>query len=203
MARNMEAAVKACFPNAQIVNDRFHVVKLVLDSVQHLIVKLRWKAIDQENAAIKEAKENGIRFKPKELENGETLKQLLARSRYILAKKERYWTENQTIRAAILFQEFPELKKAYDHCMQLRNSYENTSKVRTEIQLNNWIEKTMELKIEQFYTAANSINYNRINSLNFFDNRSTNASAESFNAKIKRFRANLKGVSDIKFFLFR
>jgi transposase len=203
MARNMEAAVKVCFPNAQIVTDRFHVVKLVIDSVQHLRVKLRWKAIDQENEAIKEAKANGTRFKPKEFENGDTLKQLLARSRYILAKKERHWTENQMIRARILFHRFPELKKAYEHCMQLRNVYENTSKVKAETQLNNWIEKTMELKIEQFYTAANSINYNKINILNFFDNRSTNASAESFNSKIKLFRANLRGVSDIKFFLFR
>ncbi|NLC49063.1 MAG: transposase, partial [Bacteroidales bacterium] len=39
--------------------------------------------------------------------------------------------------------------------------------------------------------------------LNFFTNRSTNASAESFNAKIKAFRASLRGVTDIKFFLFR
>ena len=203
MARNMEAAVKSSFPNAQIVTDRFHVVKLVLDSVQHLRVKLRWRAIDQENEAIKEAKSNGVRFKPKEFENGDTLKQLLARSRYVLAKKERHWTENQTIRATILFHEFPELKKAYEHCMQLRNIYENMTKEKAKIQLNNWIEKTTELKIEQFYTAANSINYNKENILNFFDNRSTNASAESFNSKIKLFRANLRGVSDIKFFLFR
>jgi transposase len=39
--------------------------------------------------------------------------------------------------------------------------------------------------------------------LNFFINRSTNAAAESFNAKIKSFRASLRGVADIKFFLFR
>ncbi|MBE9468100.1 MAG: transposase, partial [Bacteroidetes bacterium] len=39
--------------------------------------------------------------------------------------------------------------------------------------------------------------------LNFFNNRSTNASAESFNAKIKEFRASFKGVRDINFFLFR
>ncbi|MDR1181101.1 MAG: transposase [Bacteroidales bacterium] len=39
--------------------------------------------------------------------------------------------------------------------------------------------------------------------LNFFVNRSTNASAESFNAKIKSFRASLKGVVDTKFFFFR
>ena len=44
-------------------------------------------------------------------------------------------------------------------------------------------------------------NYDEI--LNFFVNRSTNASAESFNAKIKSFRASLRGVSDINFFLFR
>ena len=39
--------------------------------------------------------------------------------------------------------------------------------------------------------------------LNFFDNRLTNASAESFNCKIKTFRAQLRGVSDIDYFLFR
>ena len=37
----------------------------------------------------------------------------------------------------------------------------------------------------------------------FFDNRATNASAESFNCKIKTFRAQLRGVSDIKYFLYR
>ena len=39
--------------------------------------------------------------------------------------------------------------------------------------------------------------------LNFFVNRSTNAFAESFNAKIKAFRAAVRGVVDIKFFMFR
>jgi transposase len=39
--------------------------------------------------------------------------------------------------------------------------------------------------------------------LNFFEKRSTNASAESFNAKIKNFRLQLRGVKDKTFFLFR
>ncbi len=39
--------------------------------------------------------------------------------------------------------------------------------------------------------------------VNFFKNRNTNANAESFNAKIKLFRANLRGVTDTEFFLFR
>jgi transposase len=39
--------------------------------------------------------------------------------------------------------------------------------------------------------------------LNFYNNRSSNASAESFNAKIKRFSAERYGVVDVHFFLFR
>ena len=39
--------------------------------------------------------------------------------------------------------------------------------------------------------------------LNFFDKRSTNAASESFNAKIKAFRAQFRGVKDKEFFLFR
>ena len=37
----------------------------------------------------------------------------------------------------------------------------------------------------------------------FNKNRSSNAVPESFNAQIKLFRANLRGVADKKFFLFR
>ena len=44
---------------------------------------------------------------------------------------------------------------------------------------------------------------NYIDNLNFFDNRSTNASAESFNAKIKNFRAKLRGISGVKYFLLK
>lgn len=39
--------------------------------------------------------------------------------------------------------------------------------------------------------------------INYFEKRLTNASAESFNARIKALRANLHGVVDKKFLLFR
>jgi len=39
--------------------------------------------------------------------------------------------------------------------------------------------------------------------LNYFIERQTNASAESLNSKIKCFRAQVKGVSDIPFFMYR
>ena len=46
-----------------------------------------------------------------------------------------------------------------------------------------------------------SIHYQTI--LNYFDNRSTIASAESFNAKIKAFRAQFREARNIDFFIFR
>ena len=64
-------------------------------------------------------------------------------------------------------------------------------------------QKAVEMKIEELNKVVHSIEHHLDGILNFFDRRSTNAYAESFNSKIKGFRANLRGVTDIKFFLFR
>jgi transposase len=203
MARNMESAVKISFPCADLVTDRFHVVKLVIDALQHVRIKQRWEEIDKENEAIEQAKTRGEKYKPLVLQNGDTPKQLLARSRYILAKKPVQWTPNQKLRAEILFSRYPILKQAYQHTMVFRQIYENTSRSRAAQKLIHWIQQSVKQDIKQFYTAANSVKYNMENILNFFNNRSTNANAESFNSKIKLFRANLRGVTDTAFFLFR
>jgi len=70
-------------------------VRLVMDAMQHIRVSFRWEAIDQENKAIKEAKENGVKYFPQILSNGDTLKELLARSKYLLYKYEEDWTLKQ------------------------------------------------------------------------------------------------------------
>ncbi|MCC9044432.1 transposase [Myroides sp. M-43] len=59
----------------------------------------------------------------------------------------------------------------------------------------------MKINLKQFGTVINTMQINYKTILNYFDNRSTNASAESFNAKIKAFRAQFRGVRDIDFFL--
>jgi transposase len=203
MANNMQLASKTCFPESYLVTDRFHAVKLVMEALQHLRVKYRWEEIEKENQAIKTAKEQGIKYIPLTLENDDTPKQLLARSRYIIAKKSNEWTENQKIRAELLFKNYPLLHQAYKHTLEFRNIYEETSKEIAQEKIKNWIQKTKLLNMNVFNTAANSINYHLETILNFFVNRNTNANAESFNSKIKLFRANQRGVVDTKFFLFR
>jgi transposase len=121
----------------------------------------------------------------------------------VIAKKTNDWTENQQQRAAILFKQYPILQTAYHQTLAFRNIYENTQKAVAKIAFEQWIEKLQNNEIKEFYTVANTVKYNLNNMLNFFDNRSTNANAESFNSKIKLFRANQRGVVDTKFFLFR
>lgn len=203
MARNMEAGVKESFPNAKLVTDRFHVVKLAMDAIQHVRIKQRWIELDKENAAIGEAKKLGLKYQPKVLENGDSLKQLLARSRYIIAKKKEQWTTNQIARAELLFREYPLIKHAYYHVLSFRNIYEQNNAISAKEKFEEWIEKSLKHQIKEFNTVAYSVQYNLDNILNFFINRNTNANAESFNSKIKLFRANLRGVTDTTFFLFR
>ena len=203
MARNMALAVENSFPQSKKVIDRFHAVKLVMDAMQHLRVSFRWEAIKAENKLIKEAKAKREKYHSEILSNGDTLKELLVRCRYLLYKYPQDWTVNQSNRANLLFELYPSLKQAYSLTLAFRNIYKNLSKEKAISQFIKWKQTVIESKIDEFNTAVNSIEYHFENILNYFDNRSTNANAESFNSKIKRFRANLRGVTDVKFFLFR
>lgn len=143
-------------------------------------------------------------YRPEEFYNGDTARQLLARSRYALYKSPSKWTGNQWLRMHIAFEHYPQLKVAYEHVRALNQIYnKRLSRKQAELQLQDWINRSRKHKIAGFKRVANTIEKHFEHILNYFDNRSTNASAESFNAKIKGFRALQRGVSDTNFFLFR
>ncbi|WP_409013705.1 transposase [Dyadobacter sp. CY312] len=204
MAGSMAMIAKRCFPRAIRVTDRFHVQKLATEALQEMRIKLRWEALDQENDAIEQAKATQTEYIPEVLPNGDTIKQLLARSRYALYKKVSTWTENQKERARLVFERFPDLKKAYDLAQELSNIFNNTEqKLYGLTRLAKWHEKVRQSGFKSFNTVARSIENHYQTILNYFDNRSTNASAESFNAKIKAFRSQFRGVRNVEFFLYR
>lgn len=95
MAANMELIARRCFPTANLVTDRFHVQKLAVEALQDMRIAYRWEALDMENREMELAKETGQSYKPIQLNNGDTYKQLLARSRYLLFKAENKWTPSQ------------------------------------------------------------------------------------------------------------
>ncbi len=81
MAGSMKRIAQRCFPDAVQVIDRFHVQKLSIEALQEIRIRHRWEAIEMENNPF-----NSHSAETEVFANGDTRKQLLARSRYLLYK---------------------------------------------------------------------------------------------------------------------
>lgn len=204
MAGSLNRVVDKCFPRASKVIDRFHVQQLAFDGVQEIRIKYRWEAMEEEALAIEQARKRQIAYHPGILPNGDTVKQLLARSRYLLFKYSRLWTQDKQKRSELLFTRYPITQKAYQLSLRLGEVF-RLSKSRQEAfkKLAFWHADVEASGLASFKTLDKAIQQHYLGILNFFDNRSANAAAESFNAKIKAFRNAMRGVRDIEFFLLR
>ena len=204
MAGSMKLIAKRVFPNAVQVIDRFHVQKLATEALQEIRIQHRWNAIEIENNLLIEAKEKKQKPKIEIFENGDTRKQLLARSRYLLYKTREKWSPSQIQRAEIIFSEYPDLGNACALTDGLRRIYnQKIERSVVMLKLAYWFKEVEESGSISFSITLKTFMYHYNDILNYFDQNSTNGSAESFNAKIKNFRLQLRGVKDKTFFLFR
>lgn len=231
-SEGMHQIVLQCFPYAGITLDRFHMQQLVSDAMQELRLKHKKEEQKAQNEQrrlfkeeLKEKHEKSLKrrkknkkdkrgrkpirknkaFVPERLNNGDTVPELLSRSRYSLMVSGDKWTSNQKERMRILFHRYPDLKEAYSIVHSLRMIFSNTRAtwISAYESLQMWFEKVRAFGNDSFNTAADTIRDREDEVLNYFINRATNASAESLNSKIKQFRAQLRGVVDIDFFLYR
>ncbi|GHV54383.1 DDE transposase [Bacteroidia bacterium] len=139
MAGSMRKIVRRCFPGARRVIGRFHVQKLACDALQEMRTAHRRDAINAETGQQEEAKPVGSKHMPFVYENGDTCKQLLARSRYLLFKSPEKWTLKQKQRAKILFEQYPDIKEGYPLTRSLRMIFsKNTIKGVARLSLAHW-----------------------------------------------------------------
>ena len=212
----MMLTVRTAFPGASLVNDRFHVQQLVSEAVDQLRIRHRWEVLEEENKAIrehrarrkaaktKEERELVGHWEPERMENGETLPQIMARSRHIILKHRSKWNAQQRVRARILFGKFPDLETAYNLFLRLVDIFNRKSNAPTaRLNLARWYNEVSDFGSNEFNNVLETFQNHNATIINYFEQRLTNASAESFNAKIKAFRTQFRGVGDIKFFMFR
>jgi transposase len=204
LAPNMEWIAIQSFMNASLIGDRFHVQQVVSEAVQEVRMKYRREAIDDDNTVHEEARKNKLPYYPERYENGDSRKQLLARSRHLLFKPKSKWSKSQRVRATILFREFPEIHNTYKLSMNFRSIFENTkTKDLARERMEAWITRVTKDEILPLISSAKTVKNHLGKILNYFPDGSTNAAAESFNAKLKGFRSLVRGVRDNKFFLYR
>ncbi len=212
----MMLTVRTVFPKAMLINDRFHVQQLVTDAIDQMRIGFRWQVLAEENKAIKEhrAKRKAVHtraekdligeWEPVRMENGETKPQIMARSRHIILMHKTKWNTQQQERAAILFRMFPKLEEAYNIYLELVDIFNKKSKpAEARLNLARWYNKVEAFGDDGFSKVIETFENHNATIVNYFQDRLTNASAESFNAKIKAFRTQFRGVGDIKFFMYR
>ena len=212
----MMLTVRKTFPGASLINDRFHVQQLISEAVDQLRIRHRWEVLEAENKAIrehrarrkaaktKEERELIGKWEPERMDNGETLPQIMARSRHIVLKHKSKWNEQQRQRAKILFAKFPDLETAYNLFLKLVEIFNKKSTPAVaRLNLAKWYNDVEAFGDDQFNKVLETFENHNTTIINYFEQRLTNASAESFNAKIKAFRTQFRGVGDIKFFMFR
>ena len=156
---------------------RLNVREITLDMAGSMKLRIshRWEAIEQENYLLTQAKEKKKNPEIEIFKNGDTRKQLLARSRYLLYKSREKWTASQNKRAEILFSQYPDLEKAYNLSDGLRKIYnQNIQKSVAMLKLAHWFKEVEESGFKSFSVLRKTImnHYNDI--LNYFDARSTN-----------------------------
>lgn len=225
---SMAAIVETVFPWAYRTLDRFHMQSMAIDAIRNLRMKHKREAMAEEAAARKRYRQDQIKkrehmkkkykiyreghplpqikaYIPERVENGDTIPELLERSAYLLTMSSEKWTENQKIRAQILFRRFPDIKNAYSlsHSLRVIFNNRNATKESARSSLSQWYEKAEKSRNEDFRVLSQTLQSREDDVLNYFLFRSTNASAEALNTKIKAFRAQLRGIIDLKFFLFR
>ncbi|WP_280122581.1 transposase [Duncaniella muricolitica] len=92
------------FYNAHVVNDRFHVQQVYNEAVDEIRIDIRRQLIAEENIRDKSTT-------PVTYSNGETMRQILARSKHTLMMSQNKWTDIQRHRVNILFKYHPILKR--------------------------------------------------------------------------------------------
>lgn len=191
LSNSMDWIVRQIAPNAVKTYDRFHIEKLVYEALQAIRIRHRWKAIEEEDS------------KPSPVyENGDTKKQLLSRSRYLLFKRSIYWTQEQALRARILFRLYPDLKKAYDLVSNFKDTFIKPLDL-ARIHLDEWNKKVQLTKIPELIVVAKTILKHSTGILNVIINGESNAAVENFNSKIKDLFFRIRGVNNKNMFFFR
>ena len=174
------AAVIENLPDAAVVYDRFHIMKMYNDKLSDLRRKLQREA------------ENPLQM------------QVLKGTRWLLLKNPENLDKNPIKKEQERLQRALELNaplaKAYYLKDELRQFWEHPSKKEATQWLDQWIRTARESKIPMQLQMANSLSAHRYALLNWYDYQISTGPLEGTNNKIKTLQRQAYGFRDYEFF---
>lgn len=178
LSGSMKYIASKVFPTAEQVSDRFHVQQLMSQAIDEMRIELRWDIIKAENERIRICRQQKEQYCPEIEDNGETLRQIMARSKHIMTRHRSKWSDTQRKRAEILFEHYPQLKTAYDLSMKLTDIFNKriTAPV-ARLKLARWYNELEQFDPIRFKTVIDTFTTHSDTIVNYFNDRLTNASA--------------------------
>ncbi len=178
--------VKELMPSAEVVADRFHVMKQINQE------------LDEQRRAEKRAVE--AQKNKKQKAEKEAKLEVLKRSKYSLLKNEKDLTETQKIKLEAIKENFQNLKKMQELKEEFRKIYE-TSENPTEgmLSISEWLAKSSSVFTKSCQTIRNW--FGEI--ISYFERRTTNGVVEGINNKLKLIKRRAYGFRNFRNFWVR
>ena len=175
--------VEKVLPDANIIADRFHVVKIVGDEFNSAIIKAK-----KENEALPDSPEK------------EAVKEALKNSKYALLKSKCNLTENQKIKLAEVIKVCPDLAEMHQQKESFRNIFENVNDWQTGL---NEIIKWLKVAKLRFEESVGTINRWLVEITGYFDHRTTSGVVEGINNRLKLIKRSGYGFRNFDNFALR
>lgn len=169
MYRPYREAVYECLPDAAIVIDRFHVVKLIND-----VLSDYRKTLCKQLSAAEKKEINSVQK--------------------VLNANRKDLTANQNKKLGYIYSKYPELKMAYDLKEEFREIYECTNRRAAVLKYTKWSRKVKQ-NFSPYISITETVNRWSLEIFNYFDNPYTNGVTEAINGCIKAIARDGKGYS--------
>jgi len=173
-------AVKEQCPNAELIFDKFHVVKKV-------------------NEALDKVRKN-------EFANAEVDERInMKHKRFVILKREENLNQKQKEELQMLMRSNEKLYKAYLLKEQILSIFDDKTSTFEQIRnrLVQWVKNILDNKLEEFYEVINTMKNYFHGILNYFRYGMTNAIAEGFNTKINIIKRRAYGFRDLEYFMLK
>ncbi len=175
--------IEKVLPNANIIADRFHVMKVVGDEFNSAIIKAK-----KVNEALPDSEEK------------DAIKAALKSSKYALLKPEHSLTENQRIKLAEVIKVCPDLAKMHQQKESFRNIFEVSNDWQTGLEE---IAKWMIIAKSSFEESVGTIRRWLVEITGYFDNRTTSGVVEGINNRLKLIKRSGYGFRNFDNFALR
>jgi transposase len=183
MSGSYRGLIEEVLPDASIVADRFHVMKLVGDEFNSAIIQAK-----RTNEAMPESEEKEI------------VKQALKGSKYALLKPECNLTEKQKIKLSEVIEACPKLAAMHHQKEAFRNIFEAENNWRTGLYE---IVKWMNIAKVYFEKSVGTIHRWLVEIIGYFDHRTTSGAVEGINNRLKLIKRSGYGFRNFDNFSLR